>query len=162
MTTRRGFLVLTGAALAFPALPGPASAGKIDLPGEIGASAQFLTLTEALYATGLVPLLKRRGPFTVFAPKEEAFARLSPITRRHFGTPAGRADLRRVLLGHIVAGRHSALTLTGRRLRFVTLSGAPLVVDGTGSGLRVGPGHVGLAEIDASNGVIHQVNRLIV
>ncbi|ETX10128.1 hypothetical protein OCH239_03175 [Roseivivax halodurans JCM 10272] len=155
---RRHFIAgAVGALIAAPARAAP----RLDIPAELGSSAQFLPLVDALATADLLGNLAARGPFTVFAPTLEAFDRVGYGTLRALEQPARRAELRRLLAFHVVKGEVSALRLMGRTTRLETLIGRPLVVDGRGPGLRIGNARVGLAEITATNGLIHQIDRVL-
>lgn len=155
---RRDFIVCaTGALLA-----GQSSAARaLDIPGELGASAQFLPLVDALVIADLLSDLRAPGPFTVFAPNLAAFDRIGYDTMRALEQPARRAELRRLLSFHVVPGEIRAAELRGRSSRLETLIGRPLVVDGRSGGIRIGSASVGLADITATNGVIHQIDRVL-
>lgn len=155
---RRHFIAGTlGALIAAPATGAP----RLDIPAELGASAQFLPLVDALATADLLGDLAAPGPFTVFAPTLAAFDRVGYATLRALEQPARREELRRLLAFHVVKGEISAMRLMGRTTTLETLIGRPLVVDGRGPGVRIGSASVGLAEITATNGVIHQIDRVL-
>lgn len=161
---RRAFLGIAASAVGLsmsPAIGRANSAAWLDIPAQLGASAQFLPLVDALVAADLLSDLRAPGPFTMFAPSISAFEGIPYATRADLMRPAMRSTLRRILAFHVVEGRHSAFALTGRVTQLTTLIGRPLIVDGRGPGVRIGNTNVGLAEIKAANGVIHQIDRVL-
>lgn len=131
---------------------------KVDLVDTAVAAGSFKTLAAALQAADLVDTLKGEGPFTVFAPTDEAFAKL----------PAGTVEallkdipkLRSILTYHVVAGRVSSdqvVKLSSAR----TLQGQDLAISTT-KGVKVGPANVTTADIAASNGVIHVIDTVLI
>jgi uncharacterized surface protein with fasciclin (FAS1) repeats len=141
------------------ALPSVAHADpKVDLVDNAIANGNFKTLVKALTEAGLVDTLKGKGPFTVFAPNDEAFARL----------PKGELEallkdkkkLTAVLTYHVVAGKYlddaaiklkSAKTVNGKSLKIKSKDGTVYVNDAK----------VTLANLDASNGVIHAIDTVL-
>ncbi|SLN61660.1 Immunogenic protein MPT70 precursor [Roseivivax jejudonensis] len=157
---RRTFLSASAAA-AFGATPALSWTYGLDLNARLGANAQFLTLCDALIAADLGGLLSQSGPYTVFAPNLAAFDHVGQRELARLMTPALRPTLRRILSYHIVPGEFGAFELIGRRRSLPTLAGPMLPVDGTGGSLRVGTAFVGEAGLSATNGVIHQINRVL-
>jgi len=136
----------------------PARTAKVDLVDTAVAAGSFKTLAAALQAADLVGTLKGEGPFTVFAPTDEAFAKL----------PAGTVEallkdipkLRAILTYHVVAGNVSSaqvVKLSSAR----TLQGQDLAIS-TAKGVKVGPASVIKADIAASNGVIHVIDTVLI
>lgn len=129
------------------------------------ASGQFKQLTAALTSAGLVETLQGEGPFTVFAPDDAAFAAFEAANP---GVLAGlsKADLTTVLTYHVVSGAAvSAAQLKDDQV-FTTVSGSPLLIDkGTGvkltDGIKADDASVKVADIVASNGVIHVIDFVI-
>jgi uncharacterized surface protein with fasciclin (FAS1) repeats len=117
----------------------------------------FTTLLAALDAAGLGETLADGGPFTVFAPSDEAFAKLPSGTVESLLTdPAKLAD---VLTYHVVPGRISAAEAAGLSSA-PTVRGTDLPLSANG-GVEVGDAHVVTADIEASNGVIHVIDRVL-
>lgn len=124
---------------------------------------QFKTLVAAVKAAGLVPTLKSRGPFTLFAPTDAAFARLPKGTVQSLLRPENKAKLRSILTYHVVAARLSAQQITSspkKRFRVKSEQGSSLRVDLT-SGVRVSGARVTRTDINTSNGVIHVVDSVL-
>ena len=152
-------LVLSFVAAAAVALAGStvAQAQQRDIVDTAVAAGSFKTLATALQAAGLIDTLKGPGPFTVFAPTDEAFAKLPPGTVEGLLKDPDR--LRAVLTYHVVPGRVTA-TDVAQLKSAKTVHGAELVID-TSSGVRVNNARVTQADIIASNGVIHVIDTVL-
>ncbi len=157
---RRNFL-MTSAAAAATGLSAPAFAmgGKdiVDIASEAGT---FTTLVAAVSAAGLVDTLKSRGPFTVFAPTDAAFARLPA------GTVEGLLNdipaLTNILTYHVLPGQFDASLLLGRRGRLITVQGDSILSDGRSGAVHLnGNTAVTTPNIMASNGIIHVIDRVL-
>ena len=131
------------------------------------SAGNFRTLVTAVQAAGLVETLKSPGPFTVFAPTDEAFGKLPPGTVE--GLLKDLPKLRAVLTYHVLAKRVSAadalaLTKSGQEVRVPTVQGAPIRVHSEGlvrKRVIVNDATVVTPDIQASNGVIHVIDRVI-
>jgi uncharacterized surface protein with fasciclin (FAS1) repeats len=135
------------------------------------ASKDHTTLVAAVTAAGLGEALSGAGPFTVFAPTNDAFGKLPAGTVDTLLKPENKAALTKVLTSHVVAGNYSAAdiikhTKNGmKRFNLTTLSGAPLTFELRKSGVWVydqsgGAAKVVAADLAASNGVIHVTNAV--
>jgi uncharacterized surface protein with fasciclin (FAS1) repeats len=122
----------------------------------VGAGA-FTTLVAAVQAAGLVDALKSPGPFTVFAPNDEAFAKLPPGTVQTL--VQNPPQLARILKYHVVSGKLMQADLAGVE-SVVSLEGAPILID-CSDGFEVKNATVLAADIEADNGVIHVLDTLI-
>jgi len=138
----------------------PARAQTRDIVDTAVAAGQFKTLAAALTAAGLVDTLKGAGPFTVFAPTDEAFAKLAAGTLEALLKPENKLKLQRILKSHVVAGRvmasdgvkiSSAKAVSGDALRSASRDG----------GVTVGGAKVVKTDIAATNGVIHVIDSVI-
>jgi len=127
---------------------------------DTAVAGKFNTLVAAVKAAGLVDTLKGPGPFTVFAPTDEAFAKLPPGTLEILLKPENKAKLQSILKYHVVAGKvmaqdvmglHSAKTVEGQNVTIETMNG----------GVMVDNAHVIKTDIVASNGVIHVIDAVI-
>lgn len=117
----------------------------------------FTTLVTAVQTAGLAETLAEGGPFTVFAPTDEAFAALPAGTvERLLANPE---QLRQVLLYHVVEGRVTAADVGGLQ-RATSLQGAALRVN-TASGVRINDARVVQADVMATNGVIHVIDQVL-
>lgn len=132
--------------------------GKADVVDTAINAGSFNTLVAAVKAAGLVDTLKGEGPFTVFAPTDEAFAKL----------PAGTIDallkdkkkLTEVLTYHVVAGKVMAkdvMTISSAK----TVNGAELKIDSS-SGVKINDAAVVKADVETSNGVIHVIDTVLI
>ena len=126
------------------------------------AAGQFKTLAAALEAAGLVDALSGDGPFTVFAPTDEAFAKLPAGTVESLLKPENKEKLKSILLYHVVPGNVTAkqvMKLNGRTVK--TLEGGSIKVS-TVHGVTVDGARVTKTDIQASNGVIHVIDTVLI
>ena len=129
---------------------------------EIAASAgSFKTLVAAVQAAGLVDTLKGKGPLTVFAPTDEAFAKLPAGTVENLLKPENKQQLVAILTYHVVPGKVMSKDLVGKKTMAKTVEGTQVSIDAT-DGVRVDNAKVVKADIDASNGVIHVIDTVII
>ncbi|MCW5754691.1 MAG: fasciclin domain-containing protein [Phycisphaeraceae bacterium] len=138
----------------------PVSLLADDIVDTAVAAGQFKTLAAALQAAGLVQALKGPGPFTVFAPTDEAFAKLPAGTVENLLKPENRALLVSVLTYHVTPGELTASEVTGR-LGASTLNGQRVDFAVRGGSAMVNGAKVVKADIRASNGVIHVIDTVI-
>ena len=131
------------------------------------SAGSFKTLVAAVKAAGLVDALSSPGPFTVFAPNDEAFAKLPPGTVE--GLLQDIPKLRSILTYHVVSGRITStdvakITSGGQTPNVTTLQGTPIKVKMNGmfnKTVHVNDAKVISPDIDASNGVIHVIDKVI-
>ena len=119
----------------------------------------FKTLTAALKAAGLVKTLSGSGPFTVFAPTDAAFAALPKGTVEKLLRPENKALLVKILTYHVVSGEVLSTNLKSGKVK--TVEGSPVMVKVGTRGVMVNNANVVKADIKASNGVIHVIDRVI-
>lgn len=148
---------VAGAALVATMLA-PTLARAADIVDTAVAAGSFNTLVTAVKAAGLVKTLKGKGPYTVFAPNDAAFAKLPPGTVESL--LKNKAKLATILKYHVVPGRVKAADVAGKSLQVKTAAGLPVNVDGT-FGVRVNDAHVIQPDIEASNGVIHVIDTVL-
>jgi uncharacterized surface protein with fasciclin (FAS1) repeats len=152
---RRTFVALaTTTALATAAFAAGHSKDIVDTAVEAGT---FTTLVAAVEAAGLVETLKGEGPFTVFAPTDEAFAALPEGTVE--GLLADPEALAAILTYHVVAGKVMSTDLSDG-MTAATVNGADITI-GTMGGVTVNGANVVTADIETSNGVIHVIDAVI-
>jgi uncharacterized surface protein with fasciclin (FAS1) repeats len=123
----------------------------------------FKTLVAGVKAAGLVETLKGKGPFTVFAPTDEAFAKLPKGTLKSLLKPENKQQLASILTYHVVAGKYDAGRITGaksKRYGIKSVQGANIAVD-LRSGVKVSGANVTKTDIATSNGVIHVIDTVI-
>lgn len=123
------------------------------------AAGSFKTLAAALEAAGLLEALQGSGPFTVFAPTDEAFAALG-TTVQDLLKPENKAKLASILTYHVVAGRVFAEQAKGLT-EAKTVNGQTVAIESMSGKLKVGGATVVAADIDASNGVIHVIDTVL-
>src|SRR5688500_17448421 len=156
-------LFVAGLSAAFLSRPQAASAGetaKKDVVDTAVAAGKFNTLAAALKAAGLVDTLKGDGPFTVFAPTDDAFARLPEGALASLLKPENKEQLRGVLTYHVVPGRAMAADLKdGQAVK--TVNGKSVSVQIQGGKVMVGDATVTQSDIPASNGVIHVIDTVL-
>ena len=137
-----------------------ADAPTKDIVETAVAAGSFTTLAKALQAAGLVETLKGAGPFTVFAPTDDAFAKLPPGTLETLLKPENQAKLKRILTYHVVPGRIMAADVV-KMHSAKTVSGATITIAAHGNGVTVDNAHVVKPDIAATNGVIHVIDAVI-
>jgi uncharacterized surface protein with fasciclin (FAS1) repeats len=133
----------------------PASKTIVDVAAEAGS---FTTLIQALEAADLVKVLSGEGPFTVFAPTDEAFAALPQGTLEELLQPENREKLTRILTYHVVPGK--VLSSDLKEGEVTTVEGSSVKIS-LSDGVKVNDAKVTQADIEASNGVIHVIDKVI-
>jgi len=131
-----------------------------DIVDTAVAAGSFTTLAKALTAADLVATLKGPGPFTVFAPTDEAFAKLPAGTLENLLKPENKAMLRRVLTYHVVPGKVMAADVV-KLSSAKAVSGDMLSIKASGGTVMVNRSRVVNTDIAASNGVIHVVDTVL-
>ncbi len=134
---------------------------KMDIVDTAVAAGSFKTLAAALQAAGLVDTLKGKGPFTVFAPTDDAFAKLPAGTVDDLLKPENKDKLSAILTYHVVAGKVMSKSLAGKKTNAKTVNGSNVVIDATGASVMVKDAKVIKADIKASNGVIHVIDSVL-
>jgi uncharacterized surface protein with fasciclin (FAS1) repeats len=124
------------------------------------AAGSFTTLAKALKAADLVATLEGPGPFTVFAPTDEAFAKLPAGTLENLLKPENKDKLRRILTYHVVAGEVRAADVV-KLQSAKAVSGDTITVTARDGNVHVDGANVTKTDIDASNGVIHVIDTVI-
>ncbi len=135
----------------------PTEMALVDIVDTAVAAGSFKTLVAAVQAADLVDTLKGAGPFTVFAPTDDAFAKLPPGTVE--GLLADKAKLTAVLTYHVVAGKVTAADVGGLT-EAATVQGAMIKIDTT-SGVKINDATVIKADVMATNGVIHVIDTVL-
>jgi uncharacterized surface protein with fasciclin (FAS1) repeats len=135
-----------------------------DIVDVADAAGSFGTLLAAAKAAGLVDALKGDGPITVFAPTDEAFAKLGQKTIQDLLKPENKDKLAGILTYHVVAGRvysDQAVALAADGATPTTLNGQTLALKAYDGGLKINKSKVVAADIEASNGVIHVIDTVL-
>jgi uncharacterized surface protein with fasciclin (FAS1) repeats len=155
-------LIVTGFMSSLSAIAG--DTGISEKPGDIVdvavAAGQFNTLAAALEAADLVGTLKGEGPFTVFAPTDAAFAALPAGTVESLLKPENRDQLVSILTYHVVSGRVNAADVVNLEAAD-TVNGQPISIRVTDGNVRINNATVIAADVEASNGVIHVIDTVI-
>jgi uncharacterized surface protein with fasciclin (FAS1) repeats len=131
-----------------------------DIVDTAVAAGTFTTLVAAVTAAGLVETLKGAGPFTVFAPSDEAFAKLPAGVVADLVKLENKAKLSAILTLHVMAGKVMAADVSGKKLTPASVNGEALHVDGT-NGVTINGAKVVTADIACTNGVIHVIDTVL-
>lgn len=131
-----------------------------DIVDTAVAAGSFETLVAAVTAADLVDTLKSPGPFTVFAPTDDAFAKLPTGTVESLLLPENKEQLVQILTYHVVSGEVPASRLAGTRGRITTVEGSPVHFDGR-NGVQINESNVVTADIQTSNGIIHVIDAVL-
>jgi uncharacterized surface protein with fasciclin (FAS1) repeats len=132
-----------------------------DIVDTAVSAGSFKTLVAAVKAAGLVDTLKGKGPFTVFAPTDEAFSKLPKGTVPSLLKPENRDKLKAILTYHVVSGKVMSSDIAGKKMQAATVQGSKLAIDAT-KGVMVGGAKVVKADINTSNGVIHVIDKVLI
>lgn len=127
---------------------------------DTAAAGHFNTLVAAVKAAGLVDTLKGPGPFTIFAPTDEAFSKLPPGTVENLLKPENKSQLQKLLTYHVVAG-HVTANDVAKLHSAKTLEGESLSIHAEKGGLKVNNARVITTNIAARNGLIHAIDRVL-
>lgn len=162
--SRFALAILLGASLAGSPLaaqhPSRSTSATPSIPQVAKTAGQFTTLLAAVDAAGLTQTLLGRGPFTLLAPTDEAFKRLPTGTVAELLKPENREKLRTILTYHVIAGRVSAAQ--ARTVRTAeTVADLDVRISDVNGELRINDATVRIADIPASNGIIHVIDRVL-
>ncbi len=170
MNLSRTFKVVLASFFISSALSLPAKAGghakgeghsmSADIVDTAASAGSFNTLVEAVKAAGLVETLKGDGPFTVFAPTDDAFAALPEGTLENLLKPENKDQLVAVLTYHVVPGKVMSSDISGKSMAVETVQGSTVDIDAK-YGVKIDNATVTKADIVASNGVIHVIDKVI-
>ncbi len=142
-------------------LAAPAVAAEKDIV-DTAVAAGFKTLVAAVKAADLVETLKGDGPFTVFAPTDEAFAKLPKGTVEELLKPENKDKLKAILTYHVIPGKVMAadvVRIDGKKVQ--TVQGSPVAINVDGGTVMVGKATVTKTDIQTSNGVIHVIDTVL-
>ncbi len=171
--TALGFAACSPTATETPAVPAPAAAPAEtaptpppveakDIVDTAIAAGSFKTLVAAVQAAGLEQTLRGAGPFTVFAPTDEAFAALPAGTLESLLKPENKEKLAGILTYHVLSGKVMSSDVAGKTVEPATVQGATLKAVGSADGsVTINDAKVVTADIAASNGVIHVIDKVI-
>jgi uncharacterized surface protein with fasciclin (FAS1) repeats len=153
-------LLVASSALAGGAPKSASKKATQDIVDTAVGAGSFNTLATALKAAGLIDTLKGKGPFTVFAPTDEAFAKLPKGTLEMLLEPKNKAKLQAVLTYHVVAGNVGSADVV--KLRSAkTVNGESVTIATDAKGVTIDKARVIAADVAASNGVIHVIDTVI-
>ena len=157
MIRARLLTLLAASLVAFSGVP-----ARADAPGTIVAVASsnqdLSTLVAAVKAAGLVDTLSGAGPFTVFAPTNEAFAALPKGTLASLLRPENKAKLKAILLYHVVSGKVTSAQIAPGD---VTTVGGQSVTVATTGGVKINDASVVTPDVEASNGIVHVIDKVL-
>jgi len=137
-----------------------ATSKKADIVQTAVEAGSFGTLVAAVKAAGLVETLQGPGPFTVFAPTDEAFAKLPAGTVENLLKPENKSKLVAILTYHVVPGKVMSKDIAGKKTMAKSVEGSEIDVNAT-NGVKVDDAKVVKADIETSNGVIHVIDTVI-
>jgi uncharacterized surface protein with fasciclin (FAS1) repeats len=152
--------VMLATAVAVAMGVGTVAAKAADIVDTAASAGDFKTLVAAIEAAGLVETLKGKGPFTVFAPTDAAFAKLPAGTLEDLLKPENKDKLTAILTYHVVAGKIMSADIAGKTEMVETVEGDKLTVDAM-KGVKIDNATVTSADIEASNGVIHVIDTVL-
>ncbi|NBB83774.1 MAG: fasciclin domain-containing protein [Alphaproteobacteria bacterium] len=154
--------MIMGAAVSLPLAVVSANATAADIVDTAVSADNFNTLVQLVEAAGLVETLKSEGPFTVFAPTDEAFAELPDGTLQDLLAPENREQLRTILTYHVVPSEVPSSAAVGEMVELETVEGSALTVDGTGDSVMVDGATVVQPDVMADNGIIHVIDTVLI
>jgi len=151
-------MILIATAAVIPLAQAGSYANKADIVDTAVEAGSFNTLVTAVTEAGLVETLKGEGPFTVLAPTDEAFARIPEEELQ--ALLADKEALTRVLTYHVVPGKVMAADVAGMSTA-ETVEGGMLTISSKGDGVQIDNANVVQADVEASNGVIHVIDAVM-
>ncbi len=158
---RRTFLAATAAAaLAMPAFA-ESHMGPKTIPETAAAAGEFGTLLAAVEAAGLAETLSGDGPFTLFAPTDAAFEKLPAGTVEELLKPENKDKLTAILTYHVLPAAVMSTDITGEMMPETVEGGTVTVMPSEDDGVMVNDATVVQADIEASNGVIHAIDTVL-
>ncbi len=163
----------SGPVTSEPMVGGAPMSPRATVMENASKAANLTTLVSAIQTAGLADTLGATGPFTVFAPDNAAFEKVPAETRQRLATPAGKADLIKLLTYHVVPGRLTAADLSARadttdgKIKLTTVEGDTLTAEVSPDGsitltdAKGGTSKVTQADVAQSNGVIHVLDTVV-
>jgi uncharacterized surface protein with fasciclin (FAS1) repeats len=131
-----------------------------DIVDTAVSAGSFDTLVAAVQAAGLVETLKGTGPFTVFAPTDDAFEKLPAGTVESLLMAENKDKLVSILTYHVISGKVMSADIAGKTMKAKSVEGSEISVDAT-HGVKVDEANVVTADIMCTNGVIHVIDSVI-
>lgn len=136
------------------------SAVRADIMSTLKSNPELSTLANAIESGGLSKSLESQGPFTVFAPNNDAFDKLPKAALESLFKPANAEALLGLLTYHVIAERLPSGSLNGKKSELESVEGSILSVDGT-AGIKIGEASIVSADIAASNGIVHIIDTVL-
>jgi uncharacterized surface protein with fasciclin (FAS1) repeats len=158
MNIRKVFATAAGAFLITASVA--TAQGQRNIVETAAEAGTFTTLVAAIQAAGLVDVLAGEGPFTVFAPTDEAFAMLPEGTVQNLLLPENINTLVSILTYHVIPGAVMSSAIAGQTLQVTTVQGGALTINAA-NGVMVNEATVTAADIVAGNGVIHVIDKVL-
>ena len=134
---------------------------KHDIVDTAIKAGSFNTLVAAVQAAELVETLKSKGPFTVFAPTDEAFSQLDKATLESLLKPENKDQLVAILTYHVVAGKVMSTDITGN-MEPATVNGSTINITLNNGKVMINDSTVITADVDTDNGVIHVIDKVLI
>ena len=134
---------------------------KHDIVDTAIKAGSFNTLVAAVQAAELVKTLKSKGPFTVFAPTDEAFSKLDKATLESLLKPENKDQLVAILTYHVVAGKVMSTDITGN-MEPATVNGSTINITLNNGKVMINDATVITADVDTDNGVIHVIDKVLI
>ena len=134
---------------------------KHDIVDTAVKAGSFNTLVAAVQAAELVETLKSKGPFTVFAPTDEAFSQLDKATLESLLKPENKDQLVAILTYHVVAGKVMSTDITGN-MEPATVNGSTINITLNNGKVMINDATVITADVDTDNGVIHVIDKVLI
>ena len=152
LTTAAGALLITASVAT--------AQGERNIVETAAQAGTFTTLVAAIEAAGLRDVLSGAGPFTVFAPTDDAFAMLPEGTVQNLLLPENISTLVAILTYHVIPGAVMSSAIAGQTLHVTTIQGGELTINAA-NGVMVNDATVTAADIVAGNGVIHVIDKVL-
>lgn len=161
MSPRRLRSVFAAVALGLAPVLAPAAGQAKDLIGTAQDAGTFTILLQAIKNAGLGDILTAPGPVTIFAPTDDAFAKLPRDTLQGLMRSENKDKLKDIVLYHLVDGKATSREFLGKRLEAATMQGGSLLIDAT-KNVTVDTAKVIKADIVADNGFIHVIDTVLI
>lgn len=139
----------------------PSLARAKDILGTAQDAGTFTILLATVKAAGLTEILAGPGPLTIFAPTDDAFAKIPREALQNLMKPENKEKLKAILMHHLVDGRATSRDFLGKRLEAATMQGQSLLIDAT-KGVTVDNAKMIKADIAADNGFIHVIDTVLI
>ena len=153
--------IMVALSLTVVALPAAAADHKMDIVDTAVNAEIFGTLAAALSAANLIDVLKGDGPFTVFAPSDEAFSKLPRGTVENLLKPENMDQLVAVLTYHVVPGKILSTDIMRGSNSVATVQGSSVTIMKSYDAVKINQATVVMADVEATNGVIHIIDEVI-